>query len=130
MNKDELEIEKTKIYMETLRQIILSRYNIIFTTSTLAIAFLIIATFNPQIISLSVHTIKILVVILLALIPTSLIDYSLKLSKDANHVLTALNVTPPNKNLFKKILDGSSYIYVGIMTLLIFFIIFSILISF
>ncbi|MDO8676471.1 MAG: hypothetical protein Q7K16_02365 [Candidatus Azambacteria bacterium] len=128
MNSDELQIEKIKMHMETLRQIIWSRYNIIFMTSTLAAAILVVATFNPQLICLSLHTTKILVVILLALIPITLIDYSLKLSRDANHVMVAINTKWENKKgLFQKIWDGSSYIYVGIISLLITFVIFSIL---
>lgn len=134
MDQDKSEIERIKMHMETLRQIIWGRYNIIFTTSPLVAAVLVIATFNPQLMPLSPYTTKILVIILLALIPISLVDYSLKLSRDANHVLTALNKIngleiklPNKKNLFQKIWDGSSYLYVAAISLIIIFIIFSIL---
>lgn len=128
MNQQELEFEATKMHMETLRQIIWARYSIISATSMLAAAILVIATFNPQLLSLSLCTTKVLVVILLALIPISLIDYSLKLSHDGNHVMMALKSTwKSKKGFFGKLWDGSSYIYVGIVTLLILFVIYSIL---
>ncbi|MFA7654186.1 MAG: hypothetical protein WCX97_04055 [Candidatus Magasanikbacteria bacterium] len=137
MTQDESKDEIKKMHLETLRQIIWGRYNIIFTTSPLVAAVLVIATFNPQLMPLSPNTTKILVIILLTLIPISLVDYSLKLSRDANHVLTALNKIneleiklPNKKNWFQKIWDGSSYLYVGAISLIIIFIIFSILRSF
>lgn len=133
MNHDELKNEKIKMHMETLRQVIWCRYNIIFTTSPLVATILVIATFNPQLMPLSLHTIKILVIILLALIPISLVDYSLKLSRDANSVLKALTEISGlkikllnEKNWLQNAMDGSSYLYVVVISLFIMFIIFSI----
>ena len=91
---------------------------------------MVIATFNPEILSLSLHATKILVVILLSLIPISLIDYSLKLSRDGNYVVAALNIKWENKKVFsQKLLDGSSYFYVGVITIIIAFVIYSIITS-
>lgn len=128
MDKIELEIGRINLHLETLRQSIWKRYEIVATTSTLATAILVIATFNPQLISLSLYATKILVAVLLAIIPISLIDYSIKLSQATNSALKALKALPEDKkNFFQTLWDGSSYLYVIVITLIIGFIIFSIL---
>lgn len=128
MDVRERELEKIKMHLETLRQIIVARYNIIFTTSVLAAGILVIATFNREILPLSLCETKILVIVLLSLIPISLIDYSLKLSNDANHIMKILGVKLENKkSFFRGLLDGSSYFYVGAITLCIIYIVYSII---
>lgn len=129
MCNQEMELEKAKVHLETLRQIIWARYSIISTTSMLSAAILVIATFNPQLLALSLCATKILVVILLALIPISLIDFSLRLNKDATHVMKHIDPEweKDKGNIVQRIWDASSYIYVMIITLLIGFIIYSII---
>ena len=127
-NKKVAEWEEAKIHLETLRLIIIARYNIIFTVSMLAAAILVITTFSPEVLSISLTTKKLLVIILLAIIPVSLIDYSLKLSRDANYVMKILDIPWQDKRVFlKKLLDGSSYLYVAIIALIVIFVIYSII---
>lgn len=112
---------KTKYFLDKCWELIFEKNKIIILVIQLIIALLVIASFNEKIIPISsVSHIKFLIIFLLALTPIMLIDYTLKLSDGINSLEKALN-TPnvSNKPLYKKILDGSNYLYTVIIIIVI-----------
>ena len=108
------------MHLETLRQLIFARYSLIPTSATIAAAVLIIASFNG-IIGITV-LVKLLIVVLLIIIPVALCDFTFKLNRDLNRVMKEFEEEQKlldKKSRFQKILDGSNYIYVAIISIVI-----------
>lgn len=120
------DLEKKKIHLDTVKQLIFARYNTLPTIATVAAGILVIVTFN-NIITVTPF-LKWLLVLLLIIIPISLFDFTLKLNRDLNyiidkHFIDELKQLRP-KNKIQDIVDGSNYIYIFLLTIIVLIIVF------
>lgn len=123
MEKHEMELERKKVSMDALKELMLARSNMILNASSLAATILVITTFSEKILP-TTPLIKILLIVLLAVIPISLIDYSIKLKNAMAQISHRLNLNPAGeKNFLRKIVDQSHNLYIGIITIVVFIII-------
>ena len=118
-SNNEAEKERLKFFLDKYFQLILERDRLIIIVIQLLIALLVIASFSEKVI-VNINFIKILIIILLFLIPIMLIDYVLKLNNGLTSFAKNLgDKSEENKNFFKKIVDGSNYIYVLVICAII-----------
>ena len=112
-------IEKNKFFSDKLFQLVLERDKAIIFLIQLIIALLVIASFSDKIIS-NIVFIKNLIAILLFLTPLMLIDYILKLNNGLNE-FAKIFVDKSNytKKWFRKLIDGSIYLYILIIIIII-----------
>jgi hypothetical protein len=115
----EIENEKKKFFLDKYFQLILERDRMVIFFVQLMIALLVMAGFSDKIIS-NTGFIKILISIFLFLTTIMLIDYLLKLNDGLNaHAKIFTTENLPTKKWFKKIIDGSVYVYTSIIIILI-----------
>ncbi len=122
-------MEENKFFLDKLFQLILERDRTIIFLVQLIIALLVIASFSEKIIS-NIDLIKNLITILLFLTTIMLTDYLFKVSDGLNFntkVLSGKN--NDSKKWFKKIIDGSVYLYALIIIIIIDIIIWSIILN-
>lgn len=120
MDEEEIKKEVMRMHLQSLKEIIVLKYNSILFIATIASAVLAIASFNSAIIP-NTKFLKILMVIILLIIPTCLLDYLYKLNAAESGVLKELKVPDieKDKKFLKRVFDGSYYFY-GLIICLIF----------
>ncbi|MBU1289876.1 hypothetical protein KKG85_01380 [Patescibacteria group bacterium] len=114
------EIEKNNFFLlDKYFQLILERDKAIIFLIQLIIALLVIASFSDKIIS-NIIPIKILIAILLFLTTLMLIDYLLKLNNGLNaYAKTLGDKSNDAKKWFRKLIDGSIYLYTSMIIIII-----------
>jgi len=118
MNNNEL--EKFKFYANQYHNLIIDRIKTIILIIQLLIALLVIAGFSEKIVPpASIYYLKILIIFLLSLVPIMLVDYLLQLNDGLNSLHKVLKLEDNNNKLYKKIIDGSNYIYALIAVIII-----------
>lgn len=123
-------IEKLKFFGSKCYDLIGERFRTIIYIIELMIALLVIATFSEEIIPKSnLGNLKILIIFLLSLIPIMLSDYMLKINEGINSLQKAaipkeLAESTEKKKWYFSLVDGSNYIYLIILVLVIYAIIF------
>lgn len=118
--------------MDTFRQLVGMRSSLVAVVATLAAGLLVVATFNDRLIPLT-ELVRVSLIILLALIVVALWDVLLEIHRGTNKVIAKLGVQEKAKRLFaegdflQKFQNISIYIYIPLMTIVIIFLIFSII---
>jgi len=83
-DKREMNLKRLEIFHQSLRDAVLERYKLLPHISALSATLLVVATFNEKLLPLT-GCVRILLIILLALIPISLIGYVLELKHAEEH---------------------------------------------
>lgn len=117
-NKSKIENDIKNADIDTLRTIVSARTNITITIATLAIAILVIASFNEKIIPVT-PILKIWIVTILSIIPIILWDYNFELASGQNKIMKKYNQKIDNKNLLEDVIKSSSLIYTLIISIII-----------
>ena len=113
------ELEIAKVWSNLAINSVTERYKILPLTSSLAATLLIVATFNKELIPLTIY-VKFLIAILLLLIPISIWVFLITLRKDENIARTKLEeITKEKKESSRFLLDIFPYIATTILTIII-----------
>ena len=83
-DKREMNLKRLEIFHQSLRDAVLERYKLLPHISALSATLLVVATFNEKLLPLTSY-VRILMIILLALIPVSLIGYIWELKRAEEH---------------------------------------------
>lgn len=82
--KREMNLKRLEIFHQLLRNSVFERYKLLPQISALSATLLIVATFNEKLLPLT-NYVRVLLIILLALIPISLIGYLWELERAEKH---------------------------------------------
>lgn len=118
MEKEEFKIN---FFGNKLWELILEKTKIIIITVQLIIALLAIASFSEKIVNPeNTQYLKILIIILLSLIPVMLTDYIIQLDNGIKSIQKELSLNLDlGKTWYRKMIDGSNYIYMFITIVII-----------
>ncbi len=83
-DKREMDLKRLEVFHQLLHDSVFERYKLLPQISALSATLLVIATFNKKLIPIT-NCVRVLLIILLALIPVSLIGYIWELKRTEEH---------------------------------------------